>query len=110
MLVCPHYKFSPELEGRIIVFLQGLSLNSLNLVTKLAAITVEDPGGAKWVIAPPPGPAKISHKKDDHRGWAHRFHVSWPLTYPGTEFSNLQFIVEQPNVLQHSHQDTRNIQ
>ena len=28
----------------------------------------------------PPGPVKISHKKDGHKRRAHRFHVSHPLT------------------------------
>ena len=93
------------------VFLQGLLLNSLNLVTKLAAITVADPGGAKWVIAPPPGPVKISPKqKMTTEGGRIDFMFLGPLTYPATGFSNLQFIVEQTNVLQHSHQVTRNIQ
>ena len=27
----------------------------------------------------PPGPVKISHKKDGLQRWLHRFHVSWPL-------------------------------
>ena len=31
---------------------------------------------------PPPGPVKISHKKDGHRRRPHRFHVSCPPPYP----------------------------
>ena len=27
---------------------------------------------------PPPGPVKISHEKDGHQRWPHRFHVSCP--------------------------------
>ena len=41
--------------------------------------SVADPGGAKA----PSGPVKIGHKKDGHRRWPHRFHVSrLPLTRP----------------------------
>ena len=41
---------------------------------------VADPGGAREPC--PPGPVKISHKKDGHRRRLHRFHVSRPLPYP----------------------------
>ena len=38
---------------------------------------VADPGGAEGAMAPP-GPVKISHKKDGRQRRSHRFHVSWP--------------------------------
>ena len=38
-----------------------------------------DPGGSEGAMPPPPGPVKISHKKDGHQRWLHRFHVSHPL-------------------------------
>ena len=31
----------------------------------------------------PPGPVKISHKKDGRQGRPHKFHVSRPPTLPG---------------------------
>ena len=42
--------------------------------------TVVDPGGPRGHGHL--GPVKISHKKDGHRRWLHRFHVSWPPQYP----------------------------
>ena len=44
--------------------------------------TVADPGGAEGAM-PPPGPVKISHKKDGHWRRPHRFHVSRPPPLPG---------------------------
>ena len=38
-------------------------------------LPVADPGGARGPCTPP-GPMKISHKKDGHQRWPHRFHVS----------------------------------
>ena len=38
-------------------------------------------GGAEGAMAPP-GPVKISHKKDGRQRRPHRFHVSWPPPYP----------------------------
>ena len=35
-------------------------------------------GGRRGGHAPPPGPVKVSHKKDGHRRQPHRFHVSHP--------------------------------
>ena len=48
---------------------------------ELGSISVADPGRGKEGIAPPPGPVKISHKKDACQGRQHRFHVSC-LPYP----------------------------
>ena len=47
-----------------------------------------DPGGARgpW---PPPGPVKISHKKDGHPIWSHRFNVLGP---PSTQPLDLLLI------------------
>ena len=39
--------------------------------------TIADPGGARGLCLPP-GPVKISHKKDCCQRRPHRFHVSWP--------------------------------
>ena len=39
-------------------------------------------GGGRGGHAPPPGPVKISHKKDGRQRLLHRFHVSWPPPYP----------------------------
>ena len=44
------------------------------------ALSVADPGGGEEVI--PPGPVKISHKKDIRQRRPHRFHVSRPPPYP----------------------------
>ena len=40
----------------------------------------------------PPGPVKISHKKDGHWRRPHRFHVSLPLPYPaaGSATANMR--------------------
>ena len=39
---------------------------------------VADQGGGGRGGRGPPGPVKISHKKDGRRRRPHRFHVSWP--------------------------------
>ena len=45
----------------------------------LRAVSVADPGGGgEGAMAPPPGPVKISHKKDGCRIRPHKFHVSRP--------------------------------
>ena len=43
----------------------------------LVLFPVADPGGREG-HAPPPGPVKISHKKDGRQRQPHRFHVSRP--------------------------------
>ena len=54
----------------------------LNLLKKLCSnSSLADPGGGgggKGAI--PPGPAKISYKKDGRQRQLHRFPVSWPPT------------------------------
>ena len=55
------------------------------------ATAVADPGGAEGAMAPP-GPGKISHKKDGHQRQPHRFHVSWPPPpYPATGSATAQY-------------------
>ena len=55
------------------------------LITFLKALqyAVADPGGDEGAMAPP-GPLKISHKKDGSQIWPHRLHVSRHLLYPAT--------------------------
>ena len=45
---------------------------------KIYEITVADPGGGEGAM-PPPGPVKISHKKDGHQRRPHRFQQSIPV-------------------------------
>ena len=54
-----------------------LETRPINLVeTNKAYISVADPGGPRGAC--PPGPVKISHKKDGRQRRPHRFHVYWP--------------------------------
>ena len=45
----------------------------------------------------PPGPVKISNKKDGRRRWPHRFHVSRP-PYPAAGSATAQFRAKQDDL------------
>ena len=44
-------------------------------------VAVANPGGGHGAM-PPPGPVKVSYKKDGHQRWLHRLNVSHPITRP----------------------------
>ena len=68
---------------------QTVTIGSLNVIHVLTFKLknryrdkpVADPGGGRGGHGPP-GPVKISHKKDGHRRRPYRFHVSRPPLYP----------------------------
>ena len=49
-----------------------------SVVTLILGFAVADPGEGQGGHDPPPGPVKISHKKDGRQRRPHRFHVSYP--------------------------------
>ena len=70
---------------------QGMSFtikqNSTSLLISVSSVlhvlvSVADLVGCRGAT-PPPGPVKISHKKDGHRRSLHRFHVYCPPPLPG---------------------------
>ena len=80
-----HAVFSKSLPNdRLARPSQGLVLPSAKWVAggmmSCHLSTVADPGGPRGAM--PPGPVKISHKKDGCRRQPHRFHVSRPPPYP----------------------------
>ena len=61
---------------------RSLDMGHEDLAHRAPPPSVADPGGARRPWPPPPGPVKISHKKDGCQRQPHRFHVSSPPPPP----------------------------
>ena len=69
--VATHFQMTPLFSTRTELLASSLTLG-VN-----GPLTVVDPGReTEWAMPPPPGPVKISHKKDGRRRQLHKFHVS----------------------------------